>query len=186
MAEQPAIDPRYDPAFQRGFEGQVATGSRAEVAARRSAPYVASALQRPGQDRAQDRATAPVKADPQAQIGLPPTVAAASDPESGHEPEVVVVQAAEQPVRPPWTNPFAVAVFALGVIVLGVGVWILQENSRMAQSSEGFQTQADYWFMQVGMIGGPIAIGLGVAILSGVLFLCAAYWSRRPAPVETD
>jgi len=185
MAEQPVIDPRYDPAFQRGFEGQVATGSRAEVAARRSAPYVASALQRPPQDR-DDRPPAPAKADPLAQIGLPPATTTASDAEATGQTEVVVVQAAEQPTRPPWTNPFAIAAFALGVIVLGVGAWILQENSRMAQSTDGFNSQADYWFMQVGMIGGPIALGLGVAILAGVLFLCAAYWSRRPAPSELD
>jgi hypothetical protein len=187
MAEQPAIDPRYDPAFQRGFEGQVATGSRAQVAARRSAPYVTSALQRPVTDRA--TAPAPAADDPAALIGLPPAVATASGAfadETAGQTEVVVVQTSEQPQRPPWTNPFAIAVFALGVIVLGVGVWILQETSRMAQSVEGFQTQADYWFMQAGMIGGPIALGLGVAILAGVLFLCAGYWSRRPSSVELD
>jgi hypothetical protein len=46
MAEQPEIDPRYDPAFQRGYDGAVATGSRADAATRRAAPHVTSALQR--------------------------------------------------------------------------------------------------------------------------------------------
>lgn len=182
MAEQPTIDPRYDPAFQRGFDGQVATGSRAEVAARRSAPYVASALQRPAADHAPSPSPAAVKADPAAQIGLPPADPTASGEQS--PAEVVVVHATDQPARPPWTNPFAIAVFVLGVIVLAIGVWLLQETSRIAQSPEGFSTQADYWFMQSGMIAAPIALGLGIAILSGVLFLCAAYWSRRPVSLE--
>ncbi len=178
MAEQPTIDPRYDPAFQRGFEGQVATGSRADVAARRSAPYVASALQRPA-----DRPATPAQPQPDAAIGLP---SATPDTSESVSAAPVTVVAAEQPARPPWTNPFAIAVFALGLVVLFSGAWILQETSRMAQSTEGFQTQADYWYMQIGMIGAPIALGLGVAILAGVLFLCAAYWSRRPSSAESD
>jgi len=179
MAEQPTIDPRYDPAFQRGFEGQVATGSRADVAARRSAPYVGSALQRPSER--QQAASTP---EPAATIGLPPAQPDASDAEPAAR--VTVVAAADQPARPPWTNPFAIAVFVLGLVVLFTGAWILQETSRMAQSTEGFQTQADYWYMQIGMIGAPIALGLGIAILAGVLFLCAAYWSRRPSSVDSD
>lgn len=181
MAEQPTIDPRYDPAFQRGFDGPVATGSRSEVAARRSAPYVTSALQRPDTDR-----PSAAKPDVAAQIGLPPASALASDDEAQGQTDVVVVQAAEQPLRPPWTNPFAIAVFVLGVIVLGVGAWILQEGARMAQSTEGFETQADYWYMQISLVAAPITLGLGIAILAGVLFLCAAYWARRPASYDVD
>jgi hypothetical protein len=176
MAEQPSIDPRYDPAFQRGFDGQVATGSRAQVAARRSTPYVASALQRAPQDRAATPAAAQ-------QIGLPPEAPDAADDRPS---EVVVVRAAESAVRPPWTNPFAIAAFVLGVASLAFGVWVMQETVRMMESPESFSTQADYWFMQVSTFGGPIALALGVAILVGVLFLCANYWSRRPQPVETD
>ena len=179
MAEQPSIDPRYDPAFQRGFDGQVATGSRAQVAARRSTPYVASALQRP----AQDRAAEPVP-NVLTQIGLPPAAPGdAADPSAA---EFVVVRAAEPALRPPWTNPFAIAAFVLGVASLALGVWVMQETMRMMDSPESFSTQADYWFMQVSTFGGPIALALGVAILAGVLFLCAGYWSRRPLPVEAD
>ena len=177
MAEQPTIDPRYDPAFQRGFDGQVATGSRAQVAARRSTPYVASALQRPPQDRAAEPGVAP-------QIGLPPTAPEATDEQRAAD--VVVVRAAEPALRPPWSNPFAIAAFVLGVASLALGVWVMQETVRMMDSPESFSTQADYWFMQVSTFGGPLALALGVAILAGVLFLCAGYWARRPHPVETD
>jgi len=180
MAEQPSIDPRYDPAFQRGFDGQVATGSRAQVAARRSTPYVASALQRP----AQDRAAEPVP-NVLTQIGLPPAAPGDASDQAGAE-NVVVVRASEPALRPPWTNPFAIAVFVLGVASLALGVWVMQETVRMMDSPESFSTQADYWFMQVSTFGGPIALALGVAILAGVLFLCAAYWARRPHPVDAD
>lgn len=178
MAEQPSIDPRYDPAFQRGFDGPVATGSRAEVAARRSTPYVASALQRPAQDR-------PAEPVPHAvtQIGLPPAAPDDADPAAA---QVVLVRAAEAPLRPPWTNPFAIAAFVLGIASLAMGVWLMQETVQMMESPESFTSQADYWFMQVGTYGGPIALAVGVVILAGVLFLCANYWSRRPLPAEQD
>ena len=97
-----------------------------------------------------------------------------------------MVRAVESPLRPPWTNPFAIAAFVLGVASLALGVWVIQETVRMMESPESFTTQADYWFMQVSTFGGPIALALGVAILAGVLFLCASYWSRRPVPSDLD
>ncbi|AYF97606.1 hypothetical protein [Protaetiibacter intestinalis] len=176
MAEQPAIDPRYDPAFQRGFDGAVATGSRAQAAARRSAPYVASALQRP----VEHQPAAP--AEPPVAIGLPPA-APAEEPQAAPAASVTVQPA---PLRPPWTNPFVIVLTVLGALIVAGGVWLLQENYAMMQNLESFQTQADYWVMQVGMTAGPLAIAVGVLVLAGVLFLAASYWARRPHPPRED
>jgi hypothetical protein len=177
MAEQPEIDPRYDPAFQRGYDGAVATGSRADAATRRAAPHVTSALQR---TVVQPAAARPA-VEPLAQvIGAPPV---ATEPDAAPAASVpAVVQVAAPALRPPWTNPFAIAVAIVGIAVLGAGVWLLQETYQLTQSESGFQSQTDYWFLQWGMIGGPIFTGLGIAILVAVLVLCAAYWSRRPEP----
>src|SRR5690606_24487641 len=97
-----------------------------------------------------------------------------------------VVHVAAPAVRAPWTNPFAIIVTIVGIGVLGVGVWLLQETYQMTQSETGFQTQTDYWFLQWGMIAAPIFVSLGVAILVAVLVLCAVYWGRRPEPGATD
>ena len=36
-SSEPAIDPRYDPAFQRGFSGEVASAPRGQSTLRRTA-----------------------------------------------------------------------------------------------------------------------------------------------------
>jgi hypothetical protein len=180
MAEQPEIDPRYDPAFQRGYDGAVATGSRTDAAARRTAPHVTTALQRPVAQAAAPRPAA----DAFEQVVSSPPVA--TEPDAAPAVSApAVAQVVAPALRPPWTNPFAIAVAIIGIAVLGAGVWLLQETYQLTQSENGFQTQTDYWFLQWGMIGGPIFTGLGIAILVAVLVLCAAYWSRRPeAPAE--
>ena len=176
MAEQ--IDPRYDPAFQRGYDGPVATGSRAAAAARRTAPHVTSALQRSVAEPAEPRVAAAGPIQPQPVVATPETETdAASAP---------VVHVAAPALRAPWTNPFAILVTLVGVVVLAIGVWLLQEAYQLTQSPDGLSNQADYWFMQAGMVAGPIFAGLGVAVLVAVLMFCAVYWARRPGLDEHD
>lgn len=187
MAEQPEIDPRYDPAFQRGYDGAVATGSRSDAASRRTAPHVTSALQRatsqppaPTRTAAADTGFDGVMTGggpAPAQVGADAAAAASAAP---------VVQVAAPALRAPWTNPFAIIVTIVGIGVLGVGVWLLQETYQMTQSETGFQTQTDYWFMQWGMIAAPIFVSLGIAILVAVLVMCAVCWGRRPDPSTLD
>ncbi|RQP11766.1 MAG: hypothetical protein EAS51_05055 [Microbacteriaceae bacterium] len=179
MAEQPSIDPRYDPAFQRGYSGPVATGSRADAANRvSSAPRVSSALRRhEPEPRGVAAAASP---DPGERIGLPPAVPEARDADTAAASEPAVVHVAAPTMRPPWGNPFAIAVALLGIGAFASGVWLLQEALRLVQSETGFQTQLDYWIMQWGMWGGSIFTGVGVLIVAAVLLLCAVYWSRRP------
>ncbi|PZQ90444.1 MAG: hypothetical protein DI534_04345 [Leifsonia xyli] len=185
MAEQ-SIDPRYDPAFQRGYAGAAATGSSTDAAPRRAAPHVVTALQRPS-------AADPVSRRPVeglADLGFSPTAevadadAVAAHPASADpqpQPQTVV-HAPPPALRPPWTNPFAIVVAIVGVAVLGVGIWTLQEVMRIVDvsASGGPQSTNDYFVLQIGMIAAPIFVGLGVAILVAVLMLCAAYWARRP------
>ncbi|MCS0498592.1 tetraspanin family protein [Protaetiibacter mangrovi] len=175
MAEEPALDPRYDPAFQRGYgDRPVSTGTRSAAA-----PHVTSALQRPA---VREFGATPEPDRPEAI----PDAAPAAAPQTATEATPASVVQVAPALRPPWTNPFAIAVTIIGIAVFGVGVWLLQETYQLTQSETGFQTQADYWFLQWGMIGGPIFAGLGVAILVAVLVLCAAYWARRPLPDERD
>lgn len=190
MAEQPEIDPRYDPAFQRGYDGTVATGSRSEAATRRTTPHVTSALQRSASSRSAPPAgvqpatgqSGPVSADRPARDaeGAAPAQADTDAAAAASAPTVVHVAAPTS--RAPWTNPFAIIVTLVGIGVLGTGVWLLQETFQLTQSEDGFQTQTDYWFLQWGMIAAPIFVSLGIAILVAVLVMCAVYWGRRPDP----
>lgn len=187
MAEQPEIDPRYDPAFQRGYDGTATAGSRPDAATRHAAPRVTSALQRPLPPTSAAPRTA---STPTAQaVGMPPGAPAAPGAPGAFESDAVITASAAPVVpvtapalRPPWTNPFAILVTIIGIGVLGTGVWLLQETFRMTESEAGFQTQTDYWFLQWGMIASPILVSLGIAILVTVLVMCAVYWGRRPEP----
>ena len=181
MPEQPSIDPRYDPAFQRGYDGPVATGSRADAAGRGSgAPHVTSALSRTPRDAARSDGRRTASADPAERIGLPPERPAAESADERAASEATVVRVAAPAMRPPWTNPFAVIVALIGIATLGAGVFLLQESLRLVQGNDGFETQLDYWSLQWGLWGGSVFTGVGIVIVTAVLMFCAVYWSRRP------
>jgi len=185
MAERPEIDPRYDPAFQRGFDASRTGAPDAAVAA---APRVTSALQRPvaaaaapAQVTSAERAE---RAERHASADAGATLATGAGDAAPHPGSATAASGAHAPqpaLRPPWTNPFAIVVAIVGIAVLATGVWMLQETHRLVESGEAFQTQVDFWFQQWAMVAGPVFTGLGVAILVAVLMLCAVYWGRRPA-----
>lgn len=176
MAERPAIDPRYDPAFQRGYAGP--TAHRADAEVRDGAPRVTSALQRdvgppPG----------PARADTPAH----PAAAASATPPADAAPELgadaaapAVVHVAAPAPRPPWTNPFVVLIAVIGVAVSAMGAWLLQTALQLTQSARGPTTETDYWLLQWAMIASPVILSLGVCVLVTVLVFCAVYWARRP------
>lgn len=182
MAEQPAIDPRYDPAFQRGYDGSRAARPDAS---HRGTPQVTSALQPPapaatGRAAEEHAHAAGASATPGAR-GTPGDPGGVGAPAKS---AATVNQAAAPPLRPPWTNPFTVLVTVIGIAVLGTGVWILQETLALAQDELRITSQSMYWFLQWGIIASPLVLGLGVAILVAVLIMCAGYWSRRPDPAS--
>lgn len=181
MAEQPAIDPRYDPAFQRGYNGPHAARSGTA----RSAPQVTSALQR----------SAPAPATPPADASAASLTADTSDradgtarpaeqdgPPSRDVKPSMVVQAVAPAERPPWTNPFTALIAVIGVGVLGFGTWLLQSAIALTENPTAPTTQGEWWLLQWSLTASPVLLALGVGILVTVLVLCAVYWGRRPGP----
>jgi len=186
MAASPELDPRYDPAFQRGFDGTVRTGERTD-ADRTAAPRVTSALQRSGRGVGEPRANGfdELIAPPPAGGATSPARTASGSPDAdaaSAAPVPTVVRMVAPAMRAPWTNPFAILVTLAGIGALAGGVWMMQEAVRMVETEGQRQTQADYWFIQWSMIASPIFVGLGALVLIGVLMLCAVYWGRRPEP----
>ena len=78
----------------------------------------------------------------------------------------------------PWRNPFLIAVAALGLLCLVAGgIWISRTRDFFDVGAQG---SADFWLVMISLVGAPLLLTLGLAIVAGVLFFLARYWQRRP------
>lgn len=149
------FDPRFDPAFQRGYEGVV----DAPAPARRAA----AAKQRP-------------TAEPEPVIGLPPTVDSAASGGGHPVPQAAPrVEADDVPAR---ANPFLIALVVVAVALVGGGVYLVVKMRDLFAATQS-STDFDFVTLQVLIGVAPIAIGLGVATAIGVLFIFAVRWGRQ-------
>lgn len=173
MAEQPAVDPRYNPAFQRGYD-TVPTGEQPRTASALvpPPPRVTSALQsRVGVEHMQ---AAPVRQS-LADTAAPHTAAA-----------VLAEAPTVQELRPPWTNPFVAVLAVIGVLLIAFGVWLMQFATREADGGELLMSQSGYVLLQMTVTAAPLFGSVGVLILSGVLVLFALHWARLPRHRDVD
>lgn len=180
MADEKRVDPRYDPAFQRGFEGAVTSGLRRHPAQAPDAAIVTPAPYRTAPDR-----TAPDRTAPGREAPLPSAAAASAD--EAHDPRRPVSESADaaepdtdavSPARRLSRNPFLVALVVLG-LALTIGGLIWANQARLLVSGRGAAaTDLDYWFLQATVTGAPLTIVAGVSILAGVLFVAATAWNR--------
>jgi hypothetical protein len=161
------VDPRYDPAFQRGFEGTVTSGLRSRTAVRRSA------LVSPAPYRS---------AEPEPDVeeyGVQEATTTRTGAEAEPEPAPAYVAAPQAGVRELRRNPFLIALLVLGlVMVIGGAAWANQARQTVADRG-GASTELDYWFLQATVVGAPLTIVAGIGILAGVLFIAASAWNRR-------
>jgi hypothetical protein len=166
MTDEQRVDPRYDPAFQRGYEGRVSSTVRTRAAVRR--PAIVS--------------PAPFRsAEPEPEFD-----------ERGNEEAAPVLAATDEPIEPPelvpvnratgrdfFRNPFVVLLVLLGGgMIIGGSVWANQGRALVAARG-GASTELDYWFLQATVVSAPLTILAGIGILAGVLFLAAGFWNRR-------
>ena len=179
MADDPnRIDPRYDPAFQRGYEGDVRTQARSESALRR-APLASSAPGRPAATVTPQPATprvvdapppvvVPTAAEP---VGSSPTAPAASA-------EPTVVAEAPASARDVTRNPFYLAAAALAVLlIVGGAVWLNQGFAAIADGRAA--SDVGYYAAATMTVGAPLLMGIGVLIIAGLLFVLARGWRPR-------
>lgn len=158
------VDPRYDPAFQRGFEGQVTSGLRTRTAVRRSA-LVTPAPYRTGEPEAAVEAYGVEEAAP---------TRTGADVEPEPAPDYVPVRAIG--MRELGRNPFLITLVVLGVaLTIGGIAWANQARQTVVDLA----TELDYWYLQASVVGAPLTIITGIAVLAGVLFVAAAAWNRR-------
>ena len=162
--EEQRVDPRYDPAFQRGFEGQVTSGLRTRTSVRRSA-LVSPAPYRSAEPQPEVEAYG-------VQEAAPTRTGAEDEPDPA--PDLVPVHTVS--MRDLGRNPFLITLVVLGIALVIAGVaWANQAR----QTVTDLATELDYWYLQASVVGAPLTIIAGVAILAGVLFVAVGTWNRR-------
>ncbi|MEO6532577.1 MAG: hypothetical protein ABIO06_03270 [Pseudolysinimonas sp.] len=167
--DEAAIDPRYDPAFQRGFDGEVATGPRGQSTLRRTAAV----------NPAPARMSAPPveHVEPVTLEQPDPVPARAPAPDAVGSP----VEAAPVVVATPrelMRNPFMIAVAALGALLILVGgIWAYEGFATIVKNG-GTRNEVEFWAAQTMSFGAPLAIVVGLAVVAVLLVLFGRSWQR--------
>ena len=179
------IDPRYDAAFQRGFDGEVRSAPRSESALRRTAVVNPAPARRVPVASASAAVTAPGDRTAPESAALEPIVEhAVAERTPPERPAVAVVEnttAVETATPADVTrNPFYLVAAALAVLlIIGGAVWLDQGFSAI--ENDATTTSVGYYAAMVMGFGAPLAIGIGVAIIGGLLFVLARSWRPREA-----
>jgi hypothetical protein len=170
MNDEPKIDPRYDPAFQRGFTGEVQTGQHPHGAVRATRP--------PTQAPVTD---SPIRrAEPLADTSVPPAyLVTTPDDDADDSAELRDdAEVEEARARPLTRNPFILVLTLLGASLVVAGIsWAITGRATMTDSG-ALASERDYWYVQAALLGAPVSIAAGALILAGVLFMFAHAWSR--------
>ncbi len=180
-----AIDPRYDPAFQRGFSGEVQTGAHGQSTLRRTAAV------NPGPSRAPSQAAHPTSPPPgqtsgdDSLIGPPPPewTRTTGDPAVATIPEPVVQHDLPEPAsvvtpRELARNPFVIALAALAAVLIIAGaVWAYEGFAAIVKNG-GTRNEVEFWAAQTMSFGAPLAIIVGLGVLAVVLGMFGRAWHR--------
>jgi hypothetical protein len=183
-----AIDPRYDPAFQRGFSGEVQTGAHGQSTLRRTAA-VNPAPPRPGPQRSEEfRISAPPSTHPvDAELAAPSPRSSSADSSSG-EAFGRTAEGAAPPLAAPSgvvvgprelaRNPFVVALAVLAaVLILSGAIWAAEGFATIVANG-GTRNEVEFWAAQTMSFGAPLAIVAGLAVLAVLLVLFGRSWRR--------
>lgn len=174
-----AIDPRYDPAFQRGFDGEVATGPRGQSTLRRTAAV------NPAPARV---AAHPVEQFEPATVEQPephPVRVSASDA-SVASPAVEGTRAAPAGAAPVAgatpreliRNPFMIALAALAALLILVGAIWAYEGFATIVKNGGTRNEVEFWAAQTMSFGAPLAIVVGLSVVAVLLVIFGRSWQR--------
>jgi hypothetical protein len=161
------IDPRYDPAFQRGYQG---------------APVATSVAPAP---ITQEHA-APASVSPGPVTSVPTAPAGDLDGATQTHPDADASDNTVPPLRdtpPPLrTNPYIYALGIMGVVFVvgGIGIELWTSYSSMSASGGYEGTPVSTMIAQnvAYVVTGPL-ITVGLAILAGLLFFAGVRWRSR-------
>jgi hypothetical protein len=170
-----AIDPRYDPAFQRGFSGEVQTGAHGQSTLRRTAAVNPSsslpAPQRPDEFRISPPSAVETAAVAEAQA----LAAVPDDVDVAHHAVDGVVAATPRELA---RNPFVIALAALAaVLILAGSVWAYEGFATIVKNG-GTRNEVEFWAAQTMSFGAPLAIVAGLSVVAVLLVIFGRSWNR--------
>lgn len=152
MSDNREFDPRFNPAFQRGYDGPLPDAS---------AP-------------ARETASPPARAVAAEPAPLPRLEASAAPDQRDEYDDRFIESEVAGPRR---VNPFLIVLGAVSAVLVGGGLLLvsrLRDLFADTQSSSSF----DYVTLQVLTTAAPLVICLGLATAIGVLFVFAVRWNR--------
>jgi hypothetical protein len=186
------FDPRFDPAFQRGFDPAIPV--KQAVPRPKAAPAPVAVQPAPAAVQ-----PPPVIAHPPSSFApqpvapvVPPAPAQAAASISPHvglveptavAPDATPVQDADDDATPAASaptarNPFLLALGVIAIVLIVVGVVIFVQSGSQFNSRE-VRSQGDYMSLDATIHMAPFISLLGAATAVGVLFVFAAKWRRR-------
>jgi hypothetical protein len=171
------IDPRFDAAFQRGFDPSIPIDEYVPPRQpRRAAAPAASPVA-----VAPVAVTAPaVPVAPEAPRAESPVTSVTRTDQTATETESVASEpitsdpAESNSVR----NPFLLFLGIIAVALIATGVWLFVRSGE-AFNSKQVRSQGDYMSLTATIDTAPFIALLGAATAIGVLFVFAARWKRR-------
>ena len=169
------FDPRFDRAFQRGFDGEVTSRAPQPTAYLPTNPVRSTLPPAPVISPAQDAGA--VRQDGADYPGFAPGATASQGAAPALSPPGEVEAAAEAE-RPAGRNPFLIGLTVISVVLVIGGLAGLQWL-RGRFLAPDIATELDFVTVQAATTGLVIVIGLGLATAIGVLFVHAANWSKR-------
>jgi hypothetical protein len=180
----PAIDPRYDPVYQRGFAG-AAPASRIRavetprddrpVPPQRSEPQRAAVLRPQGEERADPFVVPPAKSAPQDDL-LPEL------------PEPMESEARVDPSAAPALtlrgNPWVATLWVVAVLLLTAGFFGTWRSQSIYVGATPINDMNEAVMFQVLQALSPSLVLVGLLVLGGLLFLHAVSWRGRQSDNE--
>lgn len=164
------IDPRFDPAFQRGFDQTIPIEEYVpELLPRKAAAAPAPA--------APVVAPSPVAPVPPAMQRLGPATVTVVDPEL--EVEALESEATERESDSnPSRNPFLLFLAIVSIALVAAGIWLFVRSGNAFNSKE-VRSQGDYMSLDATIHMAPFIALLGAATAIGVVFVFASKWRKR-------
>lgn len=161
------FDPRFDPAFQRGYDGPV----QPSVRRRPRADSPPEPIGLPPQYSAVER---PVLADPMSDL------LRRDDAERGEKraPRESSESDEEEDTTPRGRNPFLIILTMIGVILIVGSLALLMNLDQIVRMGTQSNSQPYFGLMSMIQLGAPMLVTLGLATLIGVLFVYAVRWKR--------
>ncbi len=180
----PAIDPRYDPVYQRGFAGAAAHARIRAVESpkqeRPPAPQRPEPLRSGGTRQASDE-----RVDP---FVVPPARSATQDDLPPEEPPTSVRE--ELPASPGVVlrgNPWVATLWVVGVLLIAAGFFSAWRSQSIDVGATSVDEINEIVTMEVLDLLAPPLMLAGVLVLAAVLFLHAVAWrARRVVDEEED